>query len=78
MNADCEIDGVRPLSLSELELVAGGSDLAVGAGLLAVGATLTGSFALVPGPHVPVAAAISAVFALSSAGLGLLAALNHK
>ena len=36
MNANCEIDGVRPLLPSELELVAGGSDLAAGAGLLAV------------------------------------------
>ena len=78
MNANGEIDGVMVLSPSELEVVAGGSDLAVGAGLLAVGATLTGSFALVPGPHVPLAAGLSALFALSSAGLGLLAVLNHR
>lgn len=76
MNAYCEIDDVRELSASEFSQVAGGSDMAVAAGLFAVGATLTGTLALVPGPHVPVAAAISALFAVSSAGCGLLASFE--
>ena len=78
MNTNCKVDGVMVLSPSELEFVAGGSDLAVGAGLFALGATLTGTFALVPGPHVPLAAGLSALFAVSSAGLSMLALFNHK
>lgn len=73
MNASYEIDGVRELSTSELGQVAGGSDMAVAASLFAVGATLTGTLALVPGPHVVPAVAISATFAVASAFCGLLA-----
>ena len=76
MNAIYTIDGAKELSASELGLVSGGSDLAVAAGVLAVGAALTGTLALVPGPHVPVAAAIAAVLAVSSAGFGLLAVME--
>ena len=73
MNVNSEIHSVRELSASELHQVAGGSDMSVAASVFAVGATLTGSLALVPGPHVIPAVAISATFALTSAFFGLLA-----
>lgn len=73
MNVNDNMDGVRELSVSELHQVAGGSDMGAAASVFAVGAALTGSLALVPGPHVIPAVAISATFAVTSALFGLLA-----
>lgn len=67
---------MRELSMDEIDQVSGGymssSDATVVSGLFATGAALTGSFALVPGPHVPFAGALAVVMGASAAGFSLM------
>lgn len=68
---------MRELSISEINSVSAGlssEDAGVIAGVFAAGSAMTGSFALVPGPHSPVAAAISGIMAFGGAMFGLYAA----
>lgn len=67
---------MRELTMSEIDVVAAGfssEDASVISGVFAAGSVMTGSFALVPGPHTPIAAAISGVMAFGSAMFGLYA-----
>ena len=61
---------IKELTAQEVELVSGGDDWAIGAFTAGSGAALAGTLTLVPGPHVPVAAAIGATFGLMTYGFG--------
>lgn len=63
---------IKELTAQEVELVSGGDDWAIGAFTAGTGAALAGTLALVPRPHVPVAAAISATFGLMALGMGAM------
>lgn len=68
---------MRELTLSEIDTVTGGlarRDAGVISGVFAAGAAMTGSFALVPGPHSPIAAGISGIMAFGGAMFGIYAA----
>lgn len=68
---------MRELRLDEIDMVGGGLTSKEAAKISAVfgtGAALTGSFALVPGAHVPVAGAIAGVMALGASGFAAYAA----
>jgi hypothetical protein len=67
---------MRALTMDEVQVVSGGlskEEAGVISGVFAAGAALTGSFALVPGPHTPVAGFISGAMAFGSAMFGLYA-----
>ena len=66
---------MRALTLDEVQVVSGGlskEEAGVISGVFAAGAALTGSFALVPGPHTPVAGFISGAMAFGSACLDFM------
>ncbi len=69
---------MRELTNTEVECVSAAGlssgEAGVVSSVFAAGATMTGSFALVPGPHTPVAAAISGVMALGASVFGLYSA----
>lgn len=68
---------MRELTCKEIEFVSAGlssQEAGVISGVFASGAAMTGSFALVPGPHTPVAAAISGVMAVGASMFGLYSA----
>lgn len=72
---------MRELKMDEIQQVSGGfvssNDAAIASGVLATGAALTGSFALVPGPHVPFAGALATVMGVSAVGFSTLGSLGR-
>lgn len=68
---------MRVLSIEEINAVSAGfssDEAGVMSGVFAAGAAMTGSFALVPGPHSPLAASISGLMAFSAPIFGIYAA----
>ena len=70
---------MRELTAAEVDFVSGGlssEEAGVISGVFAAGASLVASFALVPGPHVPVAGAISGVMAFGAAVFGIYSSIH--
>lgn len=68
---------MRELTMAEIDAVSAGlssEEAGVISGVFAAGAAMTGSFALIPGPHSPVAAAFSGVMTFGAAIFGIYAA----